>query len=236
MAHTTVTVEWPASTNLYVAVYRLSDGKVFDWSDDTWKVAASATTPGVAMTAAVAALGSANSVYTAAIDMSRVNGTLAPVDVLLSCRVRAGGSPVLATDSPAPGKLFLTILAGHEVPPEKAEQGLFVDLAQNYTTTLGTSMHFTASLRLADGRLIELQDIDPDATCAIVVTQDGTSSGAERVPVETFTTTDCGDVNASHEFSVEWASPGLTANRGFRADVTITADGTEYTGDAIFNT
>ena len=65
---------YTASTSLYFAIFRLSDGKVLDFLDNTFKTLSGATTPYVSATE-LADLGGAMSGYKASVDLANVNST-----------------------------------------------------------------------------------------------------------------------------------------------------------------
>lgn len=217
--------------NVYAVVQRLSDGKCFDWNDNSWKTLAGATTPGIALTS-LASYGGSQSLFGADVNLATVNGTATPVDVQIGFWNRTGGSPAPATDTAFSFADPFTIVNGGIVAA--GTKGFTVDVTANLTTTSGVSMHFTAELIDATGATVPLHSIDSGATCAISVTQDATSTGGARVSQFDLATGDCGSVNASHRFEVQYENPNLTANRGFTAVATIVSGGVTYVGSCKF--
>lgn len=234
MATKTVTHTIDTGLTLYYRVFRLTDGKVFDFNDNAWEVLASATTPYVAM-ASLATVGGGFSQYSAELDLADINDTATPLEVKVFVYLQDGGSPSVDNDAWI-AESALTVVNGELMAVLGSEQIYTVDLTANYTTTLGTTMHFTAELKRRDGRSVDLATLDPTATCEIEVTMDADETEGERFAVFTLDTTDCGAVNTDSQFEVEYADPGLTSNRGFKAKAIITSGGVAYEGDAKFNT
>lgn len=230
---TPFTADAQSGLNVYAVAFRLSDGKVFDWSDNTYKLLASATTPGISMTALVT-YATAFSKYGGSIDLLLLGGAtpMVPVDISVTVFSRLGGSPAPATDTKLGEILPMRVIYG-EITPASG-QDCVVDVTLNLTTTSGLSAHLTVELKRPDGRTIPLSTIDPTATCAIDVTQDATTSGGNRVPQFSLTTTDCGVVNTSDRWEVEYPNPAFTANRGFTAKATVVSGGVTYQGDCKF--
>lgn len=233
---TTRTIAYTGDTGLtlYLRVYRMSDGKVFDFDDEAWEVLASATTPYLAMSS-LATIGGGFSQYSAELDLETINATMTPVDIKVFVYLQDGGSPSVANDQWL-AESSLTVVNGELLQVLGSEQIYYVDVTTNYTTTLGTEMHLTAELKRRDGRTVDLATSDPTATCSIEVTMDATTTEGERTPVFTLTTTDVGSVNSDSQFEVQQANPNLTSNRGFKAKAIITTGGVAYEGDAKFNT
>jgi hypothetical protein len=230
---TPFTADTDTGVTVYAVAFRLSDGKVFDWSNNTYQLIGSAVTPAIAMTSQVN-YGGSLSQYGGNIDLVALGGALpmVPVDISIKIFKQLGGSPAPVTDtrvgSISPGRLIY----GEFTP--KSGQDCVVDATANLTTTSGVSMHLTVELKRPDGRTIPLHTIDPTATCAIVVTQDATSTAGARVSQFTLSTTDCGAVNASDRFEIEYPNPALTANRGFTGKATVVSGGITYQGDVKF--
>ena len=217
--------------NVYAIVQRLSDGKCFDFADNSWKTLAGATTPVIAMSS-LASYGGSQSLFGADLNLSTVNATATPVDVRVSFLKRAGVSPAPTTDTLiSVADPFSIVNGGLGGSPG---QGFKVDVTANLTTTSGVSMHFTVELLDADGATVPLHTIDSGATCAISVTQDATTTGGARVAQFDLSTSDCGSVNAAHRFEVQYADPNLTANRGFTAAATVVSGGVTYQGSCKF--
>jgi hypothetical protein len=231
MATRRITTISTTGWNVYAIVQRLSDGKCFDWNDNTWKTLAGATTPGVALTS-LASYGGSQSLFGADLNLSTINATATPVDVQVSFQKRAGVSPAPATDTLFAVADPFSIVNGGLVA--LGGQGFKVDVTANLTTTSGVNMHFTVELIDADGATVPLHTIDSGATCAIEVTQDATSTGGARVPQFSLSTTDCGSVNADHRFEIQYSNPNLTANRGFTAAATVVSGGVTYHGSCKF--
>jgi hypothetical protein len=231
---TPYTADAPSGLTVYGVAFRGSDGKVFDWSDNTYKTIGTAVTPAIAMTSQ-ASYGSTQSQYGGSVDLLALCGAspMVPVDISLKIFSRAGGSPAPATDFKLGSLPKMRLIYGEITPP--SGQDCVVDCTANLTTMSGVSMHLTAELTRPDGRTLPLATIDPTATCAIVVTQDATETGDDRVPMFDLTTTDCGTVNAEHRFEVEYDNPNLASNRGFTADFTIVSGGVTYQGKCKFS-
>lgn len=218
---------------VYAVVFRLSDGKLFDWADSTWKtIGAPPTTPAIAMTGLVT-YSTTSREYAADINLSTINATMTPVDISIKVFKQLGGSPAPATDTYLGSLEAMRVIYGEPTPDQG--QDCVVDVTANLTTLSGTSMHFTVELKRPDGRTMPLATIDPTATCAIVVTQDATTSGGARVAQFSLSTVDCGSVNASHRWEVEYPNPNLTSNRGFTAKATVVSGGVTYEGDCKFS-
>jgi len=234
MALETVDLVYTTGEYLYFRVVRSADGKVLDFADNTFKTLATTATMHAQMTE-VASVGGGESLFSASLDLADINDTMTPVLVSVVVYLREGGSIVLADDEHL-SESSLTVVNGELLQVLGSEQIYTVDLTTNYTTTLGTSMHFTAELKRRDGRSVDLATVDPAATCEIEVTMDADATEGERVAVFSLDTTDCGAVNTDSQFEVEYADPGLTSNRGFKAKAIITTGGVAYEGDAKFNT
>lgn len=237
MATERINITHDAGAVVYAIVVRLSDGKVFDWADNTWKVIGSTTTPGVALTSLVA-FGADQAEYAGNLNLSTINATLAPVEVKVIFLKRLGGANLPETDTLL-GETAVFEIANGEVDGGEGGQGFTVDATCNLTTINGVSMHFTAELKTQDGRSVLLATVDPAATCSIAVTMDADTTGGERFPLFTLDTIDCGVVNGGSQFEVQYANPAilpLGSNRGFKAKCLITSNGVVYQGDVKFNT
>jgi hypothetical protein len=208
-------------TNVYAIVQRLSDGKVFDWADSSWKTfAAPPTTPGIALTS-LASYGGSQSLFGADLNMSTVNNTVTPVDVQVIFQKRAGGSPAPATDTVLAVADPFTIVLGTE-QSGLGGSGYTVDCTVTVTTTAGTNAHVKAQLRDAAGALVDLDGVS--ATCAVDVQRDGVHTQFS------LSTTDFGSPNANGWFEADYANPNFTTDVGYTGLATIVVGGVTYTG------
>lgn len=83
MATSNFTLTYNAGSTVRLAVIRLSDGKVLDFSDNTFKTLASATTPYSNGTELTASGGAGKSGYYVALNLSHLNSTSTPADFLV---------------------------------------------------------------------------------------------------------------------------------------------------------
>jgi len=211
--HIKATTGW----TVYAVVVRLSDGKVFDWSDNTWKVLASATTPAVAMSSLLAIGGATQ--YAASINLATINSTTTPVDVKILALRQLGGSAAPATDTAIGEGTSFTLVAGGELT---AAMVYTVDCTVDVTTTAGTSASVKVQLRDAAGALVDLDGVT--ATCAVDVQRDGVHTQF------TLSTSDFGSPNANGWFEATKANPNFTTDVGYTAIATVIVGGVTYTG------
>lgn len=83
MATSNFTLTYNAGSTVRLAVIRLSDGKVLDFSDNTFKTLAGSTTPYSNGTELTASGGAGKSGYYVALDLSHLNSTSTPADFLV---------------------------------------------------------------------------------------------------------------------------------------------------------
>lgn len=220
-AHYTATTGW----TVYAAVFRLSDGKVFDWNDNTWKVLASATTPAVAMSS-LANLGGGLSVFACSINLTTVNNTTTPLDLIVIAFHQAGGSPDPDTADDALGECdSITVASGDIVASDgPLGTGFQVVSVTDTTTTSGDNSHIKVQLLDANGQLIDLSVADPTATCAIDVQRDGVHTQF------TLSTGDVGAPNANGWFEADMENPDWQTDCGYTVIATIVTGGKTYKG------
>ena len=226
MATITLTAREQASLTLYAVFFR-KDGKVFDWNDNSWQLIDAAVQPAIALTATVN-FGDSKSDYAGDVDLEVIAPDMTPVDGLFRYFKQAGGSADPTSDLDAGATDPLRLIYGE--PTGETLQDCVVDVTFNLTTTDGVSAHLTVELKRPDGSTLPLSDIDPTATCAIVVTRDASVTGGERIPEFDLDTTDCGSVNAAHRWEIEYGNPGLAANKGYTAVATVVSGGVTYEG------
>ncbi len=239
MASRDYTHDYTSGSNLYLIFTRDSDGKVFDWSDNTWKVDASATTPGVAMSVLRGA-GTGMSHYSATINLATINNTATPVDTHVMVFARAGGSVSLTADSLVGESFPVRITSGESVSylgtdvATSLGQEKFCVVTMNYSGLGGTSAHCTARLETRDGEVVDLDVFDSSAECTLTIDRDSTTTGGERSPVESLTALEVGGYNADFRFEVELEDQTFDALVGYTLKMVITANGQDYEGRLDF--
>lgn len=215
MATETLAVQTASALNVYFTL-RNSAGNYFDWNDNTFKALASAVSPYLTATERIAKAGSAWSVYVADLDLAEVAPTLAVVHCVVQAWRRAGGSPDLAADSPVSEAKSLAV-QWERLGPLNIETK--VRLATR--TTAGTEIELMAWLE-SEGIRVPLHDIDPSATCSVDVLLRGNTS---QISLDS---TAMGAVTAGHHFEPTYSNPNFTADRLYRANVTIVANGVTF--------
>jgi len=221
MASRRVHIKATTGWTVYAVVIRLSDGKVFDWSDNSWKVLASATTPAVAMSSLLAIGGATQ--YAATINLATINSTLTPVDVMIAAYHQAGGSAAPAADTAIGEGDSFTIVGG----AASTATGYVVDATIDVTTTAGTNAHAKVQLRDAAGALVDLDGVT--ATCAVEVQRDGVHTQFS------LSTSDFGSPNTNGWFEADYANPNFTTDVGYTGIATVVVGGVTYTGLCNFN-
>lgn len=83
MATETFSITYDAGENLFLGIFRLSDGHVFDFDDNTFKALSGADTPYVAAAEQTDPGGTGKSSYVASVDLGDINATSDPLDVVL---------------------------------------------------------------------------------------------------------------------------------------------------------
>lgn len=216
----TATAGW----NMYLVVYRLSDGKIFDWSDNTWKLlSAPPVTPGLAMTSLVA-IGTTLAKYAASVNLTLINNTATPVDVVIVAFHRLSGSQAPATDTAIGEGDSFTIVNGDIVVPGKAN-GFRVHCVVYTNATMGNKAHCKVKLLDASGQAV----IDAAATCALNVQRDGVHNQFA------VSTSDFGSQNANGYWEFDYENPNFTADVGYTGIATVVSGGVTYqTDDADF--
>lgn len=235
MSSLTVRKRYVSSSNVYVAVFRDSDGKVFDWSDNTWKVAASATTPNVNLSV-ICAAGTGRSVYGGSVNLSTINNSSTPYNVTLIAFKRVGGSVNLASDVAISDSESFTITSGEistllsETLLTALEEEIYCEVTGNFSALAGTAAHFTACLKRRNGEVVDLSAFDPSATCTIEIDRDATATAGNRASVESLNSGEVGAFNTSSRFEVELTSQTFDALVGYTCTATITANSIDYIG------
>lgn len=219
-----------ASATVYAVVFRLSDGKVFDWADSTWKlIGAPPTTPNVALTQLVA-FGAGLAEYAANLNLSTINATITPVDISVKFFRQAGGSPAPATDEYLGEIESFSVVAGNRVGIGFGTLPVFaVIVVVDTTTTAGDSAHVKVQLCDQRGQLIDLDTLDPSATCAVDVIEDG------GTPQFSLSTSDFGPPTSDGWFEDDYANPGFSGDTGYTAIATVVTGGMTFTGVANVN-
>ena len=215
MATETLSIQSASALNVYFTL-RNAAGNYFDFSDNTFKAIATATTPYVAATERIAAVGAAWSVYVADIDLADIAPTLAPVQVVAQAWRRSGGSPSLAADTPI-SEAKAIIAQWERLGPLAIETK--VRLATR--TTAGTEIELMAWLE-SEGIRVPLHTLDPSATCTVDVLLRGNTT---QISLDA---TAMGAVTAGHHFEPTYSNPNFTADRLYRANVTIVANGVTF--------
>lgn len=227
MATIRITSQAAAALTVYAVVFRLSDGKVFDWSDNTWKVIGSAVTPAVAMTN-LATFATTEGDFAADLNLSTINATMAGVDVSIKIFSQAGGSPAPATDTYLGHIDPFTVVIGQRLSGVSSFPKFTAVCVVDTTTSLGTAAHVKVVLLDEAGQLLDLNTLDPAATCAVEVIRDG---GAAQF---TLSTINFGAPSASGWFEATQANPNFTTDVGYTAKATIVSGGNTYTGPELF--
>lgn len=157
--------------------------------------------------------------YSASFDWADAAPGLAAVQMTIGCYEQVGASPVPTSDTL---KGQIQSLSGQLGEPGLREFRTQVKLGA--TSTEGTTLELMAWLE-ADGRKVDLYDLDPSATCSVVCKRRG------NVSQFTISTGDMGSVNADHCFEPTYANPNFTADRIYRAEAIIVADGITFDGN-----
>lgn len=215
MATETLSIQSASALNVYFTL-RNSAGNYFDFSDGTFDAWGSATTPYVAATERIAKAGSAWSVYVADVDLADVAPTLATVQVVAQAWRRVGGSPDPAVDSPI-SEAKAIIAQWERLGPLKIDAKVRIATR----TTAGTEIELMAWLE-SEGIRVPLHDLDPAATCSVDVLLRGNTS---QISLDA---TAMGSVTAGHHFEPTYSNPNFTADRLYRANVTIVANGVTF--------
>lgn len=235
MSSLTVRKRYVSSSNVYVAVFQDSDGKVFDWSDSTWKVAASATTPNVNLSV-ICAAGTGRSVYGGSVNLSTINNSSTPYNVTLIAFKRVGGSVNLANDVAISDSESFTITSGEmstlvsETILTALEDEIYCEVTGNFSALAGTAAHFTACLKRRNGEVVDLASFDPTATCTMEIDRDATTTGGNRASVESLNSGETGSYNSSNRFEVELTSQTFDALVGYTVTATIMTESGNYIG------
>lgn len=217
MATRKVHIQATTGWTVYAVVVRLSDGHVFDWSDNTFKALASATTPEVAMTSLVTV--GASDLFEASIDLATINNTATGMDVKVLALHQAGGSPAPATDTAIGEGDSFQIVAGAVAGGVTA--GYRVLACVDVTSTLGDNAHCKVKLLDPTGKVV----IDAAATCALNVQRDG------AVNQFSVSTSDFGVQNANGYWEYNFANPDFTTDVGYTAIATVISGGVTYQSD-----
>ena len=98
-----------SATTHYVAIFRVADGEVLDWDDDTFKAFGSATEKTVEVTDEVAIGGSGKSLFSLDVNLATLNNTSTPGDFLLSWFTDAAATELVSQS------LLITVTSGNLV-------------------------------------------------------------------------------------------------------------------------
>lgn len=148
MSTETFSFEHIAGANLYVRLFDITDGKVFDFDDNTFKTLASATTPYKTATERADMAGTGRSGYTASINLSNVNDT--GEIQRFELKVYNNATPADA-DNPVGDPLSVTVQFGKAGERDVVAQGEL-----SVKSTLGDTAQITAWLEHA-GQKISIQ-------------------------------------------------------------------------------
>jgi hypothetical protein len=215
MATETLAVQAASALNVYFTL-RNSAGNYFDWHDNTFKALASATTPYLTATERIAKAGAAWSVYVADLDLAEVAPNLAIVNCVAQAWRRSGGSPDLAVDTPISESVAI-VAQWERLGPLPIEAK--VRLATR--TTAGTQIELMAWLE-SEGIRVPLHTLDSSATCTVDVLMRGNTSQFS------LNSAAMGSVTTGHCFEPTYSNPNFTADRIYRANVTIVANGVTF--------
>ena len=203
--------QWTAGLNLYFAVWRSSDNKIFDFDDNTFKTVGSATTPSLAASEVTNPGGSAKSHYTASLDLALIAAGLAPVDVFVQPYQRLGGSPAPLTDTALGDPVCQTIRFGMINP----------FLTCKWAPSLRRELNqFIGSITIeADGQPVALSGVTATMTIRGVVSTIG-DAAANWYPDLDGTVTAAGRVEFSR------VNPGFEGDRAYNVRWSV-VDGAE---------
>lgn len=164
--------------------------------------------------------GGAASVYTADVDLLDLHNHGAIGQYIVYAFSQAGADPVPASDTVVGSPEELVVQFG-----EVGRGTLSVAFDGAFTTTAGTTLRLIAALQ-RNGVRIELETIDPAATCALAVREHGSGSDLFTISATT--------VNADGIFELSKATPGYTADRVYGYTITIVENGNTHTFFDVF--
>jgi hypothetical protein len=201
-----------AGSSLYARVFNAA-GQVFDFSDNTFKALAGATTPYVAATEHADLDGTGYSGYSVAIDLDLLNPSGSRSRFALKFYDNA--TPA-AADQAVSGAKGFTIQFG-----ELGERDVVPQVELSVKSTEGLAAQLSAWLEHG-GRKVAIGSVDAAATASITVREHG--SGVDLFTLA-FTAADLNN----DVFEKEQATPGFTDDRQYEVEVSITENGNTYT-------
>jgi len=211
MASYTFAQDYTASKNCYAAIYNAA-GDVFDFSDNTFKAIASATTPFATMTEQTSGGGSGQSTYAVTVNLALLNKTLETVRYGITFYERLGGSPAPLTDTAWLYRTSFSVQAA-----EIGEDELGVEVATAFTSTAGTTLRGILTIT-RNGKPLNVYTLDSTATCTVTAREHGAGS-------DLFTSS-AATVSSTGDFQFSQSSPGYTTDRVYQHTVAVTCAGT----------
>lgn len=116
------TFQGVAGVGHYLAIFRTSDGHVFDWSDSTFKAFGSASQKTEAADEITHVGGTSRSLFSVAVDLSDVNDTSTPVEVVANWFTDSGATTCVST--PLVFRVSLSaVLTGDPIPELTGDPG-----------------------------------------------------------------------------------------------------------------
>ncbi|NOX55581.1 MAG: hypothetical protein GXP27_14310 [Planctomycetes bacterium] len=203
---------------IYYAIWN-DQNQVFDFSDNTFKSLAAATTPYVVATEQTGGKGG-QSYYDATIDLNQIHKAGSRLQASIEAYEQVGSSPNLATDTPL-GTEPLDIVFGRSVLAGRGR----VDVGLNVTID-GNDCWFQVWLT-CDGELVDLHAADANARCDIQVREQ--TAGANLFQID-----DQDDpsfalsANREDYFELRKQQAGFTADKNYIVTVTVTENGNTH--------
>ena len=206
--------------NYYIRVFALSGadaGKVLDFSDDTFKSLASATTPYLAATERADMGGFGQSAYTIGLDLAKLNPLAVEKEFVVHWY--EGSSPADAAPAQAIGEPFVVALA------KEGRREWIVQQEINVKSTEGLASQLHVWLEHG-GELVDIDGVEATPTMSTSVRMHGAGSALFVV------TGDVGDVT-DDIFEVEQELPGFTDDRLYAIVASITVNGVTYSSTHV---
>lgn len=228
MASSRVSIRAATGLTVYAVVFRLSDGKAFDWDDDAFDTLGSVTTPAVSLTGLVT-FGTTQREYAGDIDLETINATSTPVDLAIKIFSQLGGSPAPATDTYLGEVAPFTCVFGQRLKNASSYPAYTVVVTVSTTSTAGTTAHVKVQVLDESNQLLDLNTLDSSATCEVEVIRDGPASQFS------LSTSDFGAPKTSGCFEATYNNPNFTADKGYTAIATVVMGGRTYKGASNFN-
>jgi hypothetical protein len=214
MSYTFPPVDYTESKNVYAVIWNRS-GSVFDFSDNTFKALASATTPYVAATEQTSSGGVGQSGYAITVTLANIHKTLETGRFDITLYERAGGSPAPLTDTAISSRSPFVIQAG-----EIGEDRLGVEFCPCFTTTSGTAMRALVTIT-RNGKPINIYTLDNAATCTVTAREHGAGSDLY--------TTSATTVSSNGDFAITQSNPNYVSDRAYQHTFSVSVNGTATT-------